>query len=227
MTEKKILLVEDDFLNRRVTKKVLVENGYVTLEAKNVREALDILKKETISLVILDINLGEGEQDGISLGAEISNKYSVPFIYLTAYESPEMIGKAVDTAPYSYLTKPFKNVDLIASVEVAIRKAAVKHVPKITVKDEHFKVELRVDDILFIESDGNYLLFYTHEKVYKTRSTIKKIVEELSPDVFIQTHRAYVVNKTKLTKLSKKHVMVSDKLIPVSENYLHLLEGMG
>ena len=73
--EKTILLVEDDFLNRRFTKKILSENGYAVSEAKNSKEALEILQKESITLAILDINLGENEQDGISLGLKIKEKY--------------------------------------------------------------------------------------------------------------------------------------------------------
>jgi DNA-binding LytR/AlgR family response regulator len=227
MHEKTILLVEDDFLNRRVTKKILKENGYSIFEAKNSKEALEILKKESITLIILDINLGENEQDGISLGQHIRDKYSVPFIYLTAYENSEIIDKAVTTSPYSYLTKPFKNLDLVTSVELAIRQSAMKHVPKITVKDENFKVVLPVDEINFIESDGNYLLFYTNDKIYKTRSTIKKIMVELSPSLFAQTHRAYIVNKSKINKISKKYLMIGDKLIPVSDNYMNNLDTLG
>ena len=136
MERKIILLVEDDFLNRRLSKKVLSDNGYAVLEAKNAREALEMLEKECVTLAILDINLGENEQDGITLGKQLKDKFAIPFIYLTAYDSPEIINKAVATIPCSYLTKPFKNVDLVASVEIAIRRSMEKHIPKITVKDE-------------------------------------------------------------------------------------------
>ena len=122
MGQKTILLVEDDFLNRRHSKKTLKENNYNVLEAKNASEALDILKKESVDLAILDIHLGENEIDGITLGQQINDKFSVPFFYLTAYDNAEVIGKAISTLPYSYLTKPFKNADLIASVEIAIRQ---------------------------------------------------------------------------------------------------------
>jgi len=222
MPNKTILLVEDDFLNRRLSKKVLLENGYAVFEAKNAKEALDILLKEPITLVVLDINLGEDEQDGITLGQEIRDKYSVPFIYLTAYENPEIIGKAVSTSPYSYLTKPFKNSDLIASVEITIRQSSgiAKRQPFVIVKDGEYQVELEIDKINYIESEGNYLLFYTDEKVYKTRSTIKKILSELSDSIFIQTHRAYVVNKKKIEKFSNKSLIIRNASIPISENYL-------
>ncbi len=221
MEEKTILLVEDNFLNRRLTKKVLAENNYRVLEAKNAKETLEILKKEPVTLAILDINLGEDEQDGITLGQQIKDEFSVPFIYLTAYENQEMIGQAISTSPYSYLTKPFKNSDLIASVEIAIRQSfnLKKRKPFLIVKDGEYNVELALDEIDYIESDGNYLLFHSNKKVYKLRSTIVKILEELPVSFFIQTHRAYIVNKNRVQKFNSKNVIVGGKEIPVSGNY--------
>lgn len=222
MAQKIILLVEDDFLNRRLSKKVLSENGYVVVEAKNAKEALSILQKKSITLAILDINLGENEQDGITLGQEIKTQFSLPFIYLTAYENPEIIGKAITTSPYSYLTKPFKNSDLIASVEIAIRQSSnlSKRKPSLLVKDGEYNVSLALEDINYIESEGNYLLFYTTKKVYKLRSTIKNLKEELPSSIFIQTHRAYIVNKNKIEKFSNRNVIIDGISIPISENYL-------
>jgi len=219
MEQKTILLVEDDFLNRRLTKKILVENNYKVWEAKNTREAITLLKKETVDLAILDINLGENEQDGITLGQYISDKYAVPFIYLTAYESAEIIEKAVATVPYSYLTKPFKNIDLITSAAIAIRQADKKHIPKIAVKDNDYHTEIAVDAIYYIESDGNYLLIYTDNKTYKLRATIKQILEELSAHTFVQVHRAYVINRTKIQKFNQKSLFLKNTEIPISKNY--------
>ncbi len=122
MSQQVILLVEDDFLNRRLSKKALMEKNFKVLEAKNAKEAFEFLKKESISLIILDINLGENEMDGIKIGQIIKDQYAVPFIYLTAYENTEIINQAVATTPYSYLTKPFKNVNLITSVEIALKQ---------------------------------------------------------------------------------------------------------
>ena len=220
--EKTILLVEDDFLNRRLSRKILIENGYRVLESKNAKEAMELLKKETVDLLILDINLGENEQDGISLGQHIKDKYSLPFIYLTAYENSEIISRAVATSPFSYLTKPFKNIDLVASIEIAIRQSAHvnKYKPSITVKDDDFNVELALDDINYIESEGNYLLFHTDKKIYKSRSTIKQIVEELPENKFIQVHRAYVINKNKIEKYNSKGLVVNNTIIPVSKNFI-------
>lgn len=222
MNSKIILIVEDDFLNRRLTKKILQENGYQTLEAKNANEALAILNKELVDLAILDINLGDGEMDGISLGNLIQNKQKVPFIYLTAYENAKVISEAVATSPYSYLTKPFKNSDLIASIELAIIKSSKedKPQPTILVKDGEYKVELPLEDINFINSEGNYLLFYTNEKTYKSRATISQILELLPPSKFIQIHRAFIVNKDKIEKYNAKNVVIKNTIIPLSKKDL-------
>lgn len=219
MAKKTVLLVEDDFLNRRLPKKVLKLNGYIVLEAKNSKEAMEILKREIIDLAILDINLGENDQEGIILGQYLKEKYEVPFIYLTAYENAEVIGKAVSTLPYSYLTKPFKDSDLIASVEIAIRQSDSRHIPKISVKDQDYTVSLPISEINYIVSEGNYLLFQTDHKTYKLRSTIKQLLETLPDRIFVQVHRAYVVNSTKIEKYKVSTIVVRDLEIPVSKNY--------
>lgn len=222
MNSKTILIVEDDFLNRRLTKKILHENGYEVLEAKNADEALAILNKGLVDLAILDINLGDGEMDGISLGNLIQNKQKVPFIYLTAYENAKVISEAVATSPYSYLTKPFKTSDLVASVELAIIKSTKDSRPKqtILVKDGEYKAELALEDINYIESEGNYLLFHTDVKTYKCRSTIAFLLETLPNSIFEQVHRAFVVNKTKIEKFNSQNVVIRGIQIPVSKTYL-------
>ncbi|MDQ6477176.1 response regulator transcription factor [Dyadobacter sp. LHD-138] len=223
MQTKTILLVEDDFLNRRLSKKTLSENGYQILEAKNTREAFEILKKEKVDLAILDINLGEDEQDGISLGQELQTRYTIPFLYLTAYDNTEIATKAVATAPCAYITKPFKNIDLLTATMLAIRQFADQQPrkPWVLVKDEKYNVELPIEEIDYIESEGNYILFYTSDSVYKSRSTVKQILELLPATMFIQTHRAFVVNKTKIDKYNFKELIIRGKMIPVSKNYLN------
>jgi DNA-binding LytR/AlgR family response regulator len=82
-------------------------------------------------------------------------------------------------------------------------------------------VELAVDEINYIESDGNYLLFHTDKKAYKSRSTIKQILEELCGNTFVQVHRAYVVNKTKIEKFNLKSLVISNTEIPISKYYIN------
>ncbi len=193
------------------------------LEAKNAAETFEILQKEQLDLVVLDINLGEKEINGISIGQEIQNKYALPFLYLTAYDTPEMLKSALHTQPAAYLTKPFKDIDLLASVEVALRQASKPQSPKepafIVVKDEDYSLKLPIENIDYIESDGNYLSFYAGKKTYKSRGTIKQILQELPEKDFLQTHRAYIVNRHKVEKFSSKGLIIGNFLVPLSKGY--------
>jgi DNA-binding LytR/AlgR family response regulator len=222
MEENTILLVEDDFLNRRFSRKILREHGYQVLEAKNAGEAIEILKKEKIGLAILDINLGDHEQDGISIGQELREKYAIPFIYLTAYDNSEIVKKAIATTPHAYLTKPFKNTDILTSVELALHRfsSQQKRKPTVFVRDGTFNIALPTEDICYIEAERNYLLFYTKDKVYKNRCTIRQILNILPANSFIQTHRAFVVNKNKIVKFNIKNLMINNVIIPISKNYI-------
>ena len=225
MTQKTILLVEDDFLNRRLTKKILLKSGYQVLESKNSKEALDILNIENIDLAVLDINLGDDndKEEGIALGKQIKDIYSIPFIYLTAYANIPTLTLATATKPYSYLTKPFKDIDIIASIEIAIGKATQqvqeKVISSINVKYQDHFVDLPLDIIDYIESKGNYLLCHSGNKVYKYRSTIKQILALATTVTFIQTHRGFLVNKNKIEKYNAKNVHINQLSIAISRHY--------
>lgn len=222
MIQKTILLVEDDFLNRRLTKKVLLKSGYQVLEAKNSKEALDIINIENINLAILDINLGNDKEEGITLGQQIKDGYSIPFIYLTAYANIPTLTQATATKPYSYLTKPFKDIDLIASIEIAIGQATQlqeKVISSINVKYQDHFVNLPLNAIDYFESKGNYLLCHSGDKVYKYRSTIKQILILPFTHTFIQIHRGFLVNKDKIEKYNAKNVLIKQQPIAISRNY--------
>ena len=228
MNEITILIVEDDFLNRRLIKKVLSEMGYRTLEAKTHDEAIGLLSKERIDLFVLDIKLGVNDHEGINLGTYLNDKYAIPFIYLTAYQTTDILSAALGTSPDSYLTKPFKNTDLIASVELALKKSAEreKNLPFILLKDDEYTVKVPLERIDYIESEGNYLLVYSNHKVYKCRSTIKQIWEVLPEATFVQTHRAYIVNRDKIDRVRSKNLMVKGQVIPISKNYIDDIQAI-
>jgi DNA-binding LytR/AlgR family response regulator len=113
----------------------------------------------------------------------------------------------------------------VTSIELAIRQTGdrEKHKPTIRVKDGEYYIDLPIDEIDYIESDGNYLLYHAGVKVYKARAIIRQMLEYLPTDTFIQTHRAYIVNKRKIEKSNSKNVVVNSKEIPVSKTYLNAI----
>ena len=118
-----ILLVEDEFMTRRLLKKKLAELGHnVVGEADNSDDALDILDAHQVDLAILDINLGEDSKDGIWLGEHIRFNQNIPFVYLTAYETADIVDRALNTQPHAYLTKPFNDLGLKTTLAIAAQQ---------------------------------------------------------------------------------------------------------
>ena len=113
-----ILIVEDQFIEANNLRRILKSAGYkVCPIAKSVTEALEIIESGIPDLVMIDISL-KGGQTGIDL-AQILKTKRIAFIYLTANTDPETFGKAKRTGPYGFLIKPFRQKDVLASIEIS------------------------------------------------------------------------------------------------------------
>lgn len=122
MKEKKILVVDDEQLIRKLVTDFLKRQGYRTVEAEDGRQALDIFSlEENIDLIILDVMLPE--YDGFTVCREIRKKSKVPIIMLTARgeEFDEVFG--LDIGADEYISKPFSPNVLIARVNAVLRRA--------------------------------------------------------------------------------------------------------
>jgi DNA-binding LytR/AlgR family response regulator len=217
----KIAIVEDEFITRRHLKKTLGELGYVVVaEAMSVQQAVEAVgQQETIDLAILDIHLEGEEKDGIWLGAYLQQHRGMPIIYLTAYETPAMIRQALATKPSAYLTKPFNTTDLMAAIELAVQKENTEKDHTLVVKSDNRFVRLKIDDIDYLESEGNYLLVVSGDNSYRMRSTVKQIMTQLPKQQFIQTHRAFIVNKTKVESHTNSQLTIGTRNIIISKGF--------
>lgn len=120
MKQKTLLLVEDDQSLRRVMEHNLQRTEYNVLVSSNAEEARELFKKQTIDLVITDIQLGG--MNGIDLLAHIKriDPY-IAVIVITAFGSIQDAVQAMKMGAYDYITKPFDREQL----EVAVEKALV------------------------------------------------------------------------------------------------------
>ncbi len=98
----RILVADDEKSIRLVLKKFLISRGYEVLEAENGREALNILKKEPVDLIFLDLKMpGKG---GLEVLEKVKN---IPVVVLTAYGTMDYTVKAIEMGAADYITKPF------------------------------------------------------------------------------------------------------------------------
>lgn len=115
-----LLVVEDDGDLRGVVALALRNYGYEVKEAATGREALRLIRVRAPDAVILD--LGLPDMDGFEVTASIRSEYELPIIVLSAYAEEQHQVRALDGGANDYVTKPFRERELMARVRVALRK---------------------------------------------------------------------------------------------------------
>jgi diguanylate cyclase (GGDEF)-like protein/PAS domain S-box-containing protein len=118
----RILIVEDEAIVAEDIKDILEELGYNVPAIVDSGE-LAVAKAAEFkpSLVLMDIRL-KGKMDGVQAAQEIWNRHKVPVIYLTANSDNHTFARAKETAPFGYITKPFKEKELHTAVEIGLHR---------------------------------------------------------------------------------------------------------
>jgi DNA-binding NtrC family response regulator len=117
---KPVILAVDDEPSMRESYRVLLEDSYTLLTAASGKEALEILGKEPVNLVLLDVLMPD--MDGIEVLQAIKNMSGVEVIMVTAVKTVRTAIQAVKLGAYDYIAKPFDIDDLLATVGKAIEK---------------------------------------------------------------------------------------------------------
>ena len=119
---KKILLVEDDQTIALGIKIYLEKNDFKVDQAENIEAArLILLNEQDIALVLLDLNLPDGE--GYELCSFIRKRSRLPIIFLTVCNEEEQIIKGLDLGADDYITKPFKLSILQSRIQAVLRRS--------------------------------------------------------------------------------------------------------
>jgi DNA-binding response OmpR family regulator len=119
-----ILIIEDDKALSDGIVLSLKDNNYLLLQAHNIAAAKEFLKNDSISLIILDINLPDG--NGLDFLREIRKTYRFPVIILTANDLETDIVTGLELGADDYITKPFSLMVLRARVKLQLRKSEIK-----------------------------------------------------------------------------------------------------
>jgi len=183
----------------------------------NALDAFAFLKKNTVGLIFLDINLGE--LSGIQLLESININSDV--IITTAY--PEFALKGYDLSVTDYLLKPFTFERFLQAVD-KVQQSLEKKEPQ-QGKDYFFvKTENRLEkiffrDILFIEGMRDYRKIHTSHKKIMTLQKFSELEAVLPESVVCRVHKSYMVSINKIDSIEKDIIHISQTVIPVSETY--------
>ncbi|MBV7529160.1 sigma-54 dependent transcriptional regulator [Chitinophaga sp. sic0106] len=116
--KEKILIVEDQFIEANNLEMILTRAGYaVSGIARSMPAALKLIEQDKPDMVMLDIFL-QGPATGIDL-AKVLREKNIAFIYLSANSNKEILDAAKATYPYGFLVKPFREKDVLVTLEVA------------------------------------------------------------------------------------------------------------
>ncbi|WP_411681275.1 response regulator transcription factor [Clostridium thailandense] len=117
---KTILVIEDEEDIRDILSYYIKKEGFSVKEAENGKGGIDIIKKEEIDLIILDLMLPD--ISGYDVCKEISKDYRIPIIMLTAKN--DIVDKilGLELGADDYVTKPFDVREIIARIKVCLRR---------------------------------------------------------------------------------------------------------
>lgn len=124
MTQK-ILIVEDDRALNQGIAYALEEEGYAVVQACSIREAKSIYLKDHANLILLDVNLPDGE--GFDFCSWVKEKNAVPVLFLTARDLEEDALKGYELGADDYITKPFSIHILLKKIKVIFKRAQNSH----------------------------------------------------------------------------------------------------
>lgn len=122
----KILIADDDRLNRKILKAMLVQDGFTVLQACDGREAVEVFEKEMPDLVLMDVVMPvmEGYEATRRIKQKSGERF-VPVIFLTSITEETELARCVECGGDDFLTKPYSQVILKAKIDALNRVRAI------------------------------------------------------------------------------------------------------
>jgi DNA-binding NtrC family response regulator len=118
----RILIVEDERITAEDLRETLTDLGYtVTASVSNGVDAIAQAEENAPDLALMDVRI-QGDMDGTETARVLRERFNIPVIYLTAHADSSTVGRAKDAEPLGYITKPFQEAALHASIEIALHK---------------------------------------------------------------------------------------------------------
>ena len=184
----KILVVDDEKEIRNLIEIYLKNEGYTVLKAGNGEEALEVLAKEEVQLMILDIMMPK--MDGMEVCRRVREHLNIPILMLSAKSEDMDKIAGIMTGADDYLTKPFNPLELSVRVKALLRRAYyfsnmnkednIINIENLTIDKNDRTVKVDDVEIPFTarEFDILYLLGSNRGKVFSSEEIFTKVWKE-------------------------------------------------
>lgn len=214
------IIVEDEPLATDVLVDYVKQVPFLRLKAtcSDAVLALDVMQREPIDLVFLDIHL-----PGLKGLDFIKTLKDPPAIILTtAYHQYAVEGYELNVV--DYLLKPIEFPRFLEAVnKVKVKQASSLQRKTIAVQADKKTVIIPIDEIVYIESQKEYIRIQTINSSYTTKYGLTKIEGELNVSEFLRVHRSFIVAISKIKAYSGHEIELEGKAIPIGGNYRELV----
>ncbi len=242
MNHIRVLVVDDEPAARARIIRILETDQDTRLvgECRNGVEASEVLEKEPVDIVLLDIEMPQA--NGFDV---LKNLRSTPkpfIIFITAHDRYAL--KAFDVNAVDYLLKPYDEerflsalakakefVEMRDSKQLAGRlidmvqqhvRTQKDHVEEMVIKEKGRSYNVKLKDVLFVRAESNYLILQTKDRHYLLRMTLNMLETDVDPKQFLRIHRSYMVN---FAHVRGARYSGNNEFVFTMSNGQHLLSG--
>ncbi|GKU23340.1 response regulator transcription factor [Clostridium folliculivorans] len=221
-----ILVVDDEREIRDLLEINLLNEGYTVFKASCGEEALEILDKEDIHLMVLDIMMPK--MDGLEVCRRTREKYNIPILMLSAKAEDMDKIQGIMTGADDYVCKPFNHLELTVRIRALFRRAYFlntrnhssdeiiriesmlinKNKHKVTIDDKDIDLTAREFEIL-------YLLATNRGRVFSAEEIFQRVWKE----TYFQSNNTVMVHMSRIRDKLEQH-MEGNKII-------HTIWGVG
>lgn len=218
----KAIAIDDESFALEVIKSHASKVPFIELQAvfTDAILGLEYLKNQPVDLLFLDINMPD--ISGIDLAVLVPKETLV--VFTTAYSDYAV--KGFELNALDYLLKPFNLSRFLKSCQKAQEWIDLR--PKnepafLFVKTSDGQIRVDFSDLLYCESQGNYVTFQLPSQKIQSRMTLSEIEKSL-PSYFLRTHRSFLVNQNQIARIERHQVWVRSFPVPVSSSFLDLVK---
>ena len=187
-------------------------------------DAMKYLKENgDIDLILLDVEMPD--LTGLDLLKILKDP---PQVIFTTSKN-EYAVDAFDFQATDFITKPIQAPRFLQAIErakqlVESRFSAANDLEQIFIRVDGRYIKLDLDEILYVETLGDYVTFVTeNDEKLIVHSTLKNIDEKLKSDKFFKVHRSFIVNITKIVDIEEYNLVIDEKVIPISRTLKPIL----
>ena len=222
------IIVDDEAAARMIVEQLCskVPELDVIDSFSNAMDAIKFLNQHTVDVVFLDIHMPGFT--GIDFVQTLKNP---PRIVLTTSDTNFAIEAYEYESVVDYLVKPIiqerfeKSIVKVKNAlnskptsEPVSTKTAANADADIYVNIDRRLIKLKLDEILVIEAKGDYIDVKTDKKTYRVHNTLKSIKDKLPDNLFLQIHRSFIINFTKIIDIEDNSVLIEKSVIPLSRS---------